>query len=407
MPKDGQTLLVICFYMLVVVALTWPLLTHLNGYILPAGVTNISWSDFPFVFEGVNESRESLLNGTILSVHELPGDFSPIFEYFVILLSWCGFSNAAAYNLFFVLSVVLSAFFMYLLMYKLSRDRVASLFCGVVYISVNYLLEEYTFGHPTRMQIQWIPLVFYALERMIRSGGFRNAVLLGAALTLQIYASTQHLVYLTFVAPLYLLFRHIFVDRKRLLRRQFWKGSAIACAVFIAASGYYIFKRFELGYGIRTVEENLVPWCTMTSLSQLVGKASAVSLGIVPAVCLVVGMAVFLLGRNRKKYAPYIPYALVFVILLAFLVGPSTWYAPYFWLYKWWPLVNRFRCVSTLFPFVLMSASILSSLPLLWAKECRAIRKYRVLLVIILVVAVVGCHIFSSGWFVGRHIFYP
>jgi hypothetical protein len=93
----------------------------------------------------------------------------------------------AAWNLFVLLGIVLSAFSAYFLLHRLGAHPLAALFGGAVFGFNGYLVEKAFVGHGGLVHAWVLVVVALALLRLDRAATIRNAVLVGAAVALAFY----------------------------------------------------------------------------------------------------------------------------------------------------------------------------------------------------------------------------
>lgn len=403
-----KTLLVISSYLIITIFLSWPLILHLDGFLLSKNYKDISHSDTKVHMKYMLKSKELFLDGKDFIV--LPSDYSLAQTYnllgiFSIIV--LGLNEIVFHNLFFLFCIFLSGLFMYFLMLELSKNKLASFFAGFIYMSSNYLFHQYIFGHTHYIQIQWIPLVFLFLEKTLNYKKFKYAIFLAISLSLLILSSSQYTVYLSFIIPVYLLLRIYFVDKKILIDKHFYLNIAISNVLAFVFSSFYIFKRIHSSSIIRTIGENMGKWWVLSYFGQLLSVKTNINLGGIQFILIFLGIIVILAYIKDKNYRKYIPFAILLIFLIICMAGPFSLYAPYYWLYKFWPFINRFRVPIRLFPFVLMCSSILSSLFLLYIQKMKKLKKYRVVILILVIIMIIIFQILNSHWLSNHHIFYP
>jgi hypothetical protein len=114
---------------------------------------------------------------------------------------------AAAINLGIVLHVFLAGFFTYLWALRRGLHPAASFLSGVVFMwGGSYFLHLFAGHLPNLCAMAWAPLIFLALDEVIR-GCFRTGLLLGVfAVSMQVFAGHPQYVYFTAIlAGIYLL----------------------------------------------------------------------------------------------------------------------------------------------------------------------------------------------------------
>ncbi len=151
----------------------------------------------------------------------------------------------ATYNLTFVLTLVLSAFSMFLLAREVLGSVAAAPVAGVVFAftTANY-------DSTARLQIvsgQWTPLLLFFLVRLWRGGRTRDALGMSAAAVMQGLSCSYYTLYLAtllgVLAPTLLLLRG-----NRELRLKRWRGVALALLVaLLPLAPVYVAQSRSLG----------------------------------------------------------------------------------------------------------------------------------------------------------------
>lgn len=264
-------------------------------------------------------------------------------------------TSITAHNLLFIISFFLSGFFMYLLAFKLTKNRLGSLLAGFFYCTTNYLFGRFIIGHGVLFQLQWLPLFFLFLEELMSKPKFKNSLFLGLSLSLIILSSPYYTVYLTIIAPIYCFSRNVkLFKNKRLVFLIL-----IAIAVSLLFSSFYIFGRLNSQYTVRTIEENLNPGWRLDSFWELTSpKSGKFFIGQIPLLLACCGIYYALIKKDKKM----VPFVLVLFASLMLSIGPISNFAPYTILYKVWPFINKFRTPYRIFPFALMSIALLINL---------------------------------------------
>ena len=403
-----KTLFVLAFYVIITIFLSWPLILHLDGFLLSKVHEDISHSDTEYQINYMLKSKELFLDHQnfiiIQSKYAMPQSYVLFGIFSTVFL---GLNEIVFHNLFFLLCVFLSGIFMYFFMLELSKDRIASFFSGFLYMSSNFLFHQYMWGHTNILQIQWIPLIFLFLEKTLKKPKeFKYSIFLGVCLSLQVISSVQYTVYISVVIPFYILLRTYFVNRKTFVNKYFWINMFVSTILAIAFSSFYLIKRLNMHSVIRTIEENLELNWRMQSLKSLFDVNSHMYLGIIQVVLILLGISITIWYIKNKRYRIYIPFAILFIFFTLCMFGPASYFLPYYWLYKFWPFINHFRTPVRLFPFVLICSSILSSLFLLSMQKVNALKKYKFYILIVIMLIITGLQILSSYYFSSRHLFY-
>ncbi|MCG2718482.1 MAG: hypothetical protein L6408_06590 [Nanoarchaeota archaeon] len=272
----------------------------------------------------------------------------------LIIMFFFGVSSITAHNLLFVISVLLSGFFMYLLAFELTKNRLGSLLSGFFLATTNYLFAEFIIGHGVLFQLQWLPLFFLFLERLISKPKIKTSLLLGLSLSFIILSSPYYTIYLTIIAPIYCFSRSItFFKNKRLVSLII-----LSIIVSLCLSSFYLVERFNVDTTIRTIEENLTDRWRLTSFWELVKPTSAsFFIGQIPLLLSFWGVYYILKKKDRKMF----PFILIFLVSIVLSIGPIWKFAPYTIIYQIWPFINKFRTPYRIFPFALMSIALFLS----------------------------------------------
>jgi len=248
------------------------------------------------------------------------------------------------------------------------------------------------------MQIEWIPLIFLLFEKISKTDQLKYSIWLGIAMALQVFSGSQNTVYLTFIIPLYVTLSHMFNGKT--LGRTF-KNMGSSGILALAITGYYAYRKITTPSIVRTLEENMNTDWRLNSLQELVDIHDHLFIGIVQLALLVV--AIYLIMGKYKAYKHYVPFVIIFFFVLLCMFGPFSVFAPYYWLYKLWPLVNSFRVPFRMFPFMLTALSMLCALPVVEIDGSRI--RGSVPYVLVATVLLVTIQILLSPWLTNLHIY--
>jgi len=121
---------------------------------------------------------------------------------------------------------------------ELIKNKWAALFSGFLYMSSSYLFSEYFLGHSNLWQLQWIPIIFLFLERILSGKrSFKEYVCLGLFLGIQTISASYYIIYLTFIIPIYIIFRNHGV----LVNKKFWVGMFLVLIIVLVVSSPFLF----------------------------------------------------------------------------------------------------------------------------------------------------------------------
>jgi F5/8 type C domain-containing protein len=244
-----SVLLASIVYLLLTIALTWPLVVHpaslvpndlgdplLNTWILAwdarvAPLTAAWWNGPQFYpVAGTMAFSEHLLG---LSIFSTP----------IILLTG---DALAAYNVVFFLSFVLSALAAYFLAFTISRRHDCAFLAGLAFGFAPYRMAQ--FAHVQVLSAYWMPVALAALHRYFESRRARWLVVFAASWLLQALACGYYLFYLSVLIGLWLLW---FAKGPHRMRALVWIGISWAIAAVLLVPVLYGYWHFQHAYGLR------------------------------------------------------------------------------------------------------------------------------------------------------------
>lgn len=379
--------IIFAIFVLLSIILTWPLALHLDGILKVSNVQGLHQDNYIFLFT-MHYFIENLLDGKnpfMIQQALYPdglgptnNEFPPLYLFFGFLMYFFNINEIIAHNLFMLITICLSGFFMYLLAFEFLKNKYAAFFSGVVYITSNFFL--FFFDAITNMQFQWVPLIFLFFVRLIKQPNYKNAVLFGIGLTLQLFTNGQYFLFLTVMLPLYLIFSNIqFLKEKKNIFMLI-----IAVSVFLILSSWYIIILLGHDTTVRPLVESMA-YTFNESLYQIVAP-EGFNLTL-PLLLSLLGLYLIIKQRKKQKWA--LPFILLAFIAFLFSLGPFASYAPYTLLYKFWPMFNILRTPARFLIFTLLAISLFSGFFVNWLLT----RKIKLLLL-----ASVGLFLFSIIW---------
>jgi hypothetical protein len=201
-------------------------------------------------------------------------------------------------------------------------------------------------GHPGNIQVFWVILIFLFIEKIIRHGKLIYGIILGIILSLTLLSALEYFLYLTFILPLYLIFR----DIKLFYNLKFLKTMLIAFLVFLLSSGWYL--NFFIGkeYKIRTVGENL-------EIS--VRNIQFINTRFFPLFLFTSFLGALISIKERLTYT--LPFLVIGTFSLIYSLGPFSKFAPHYFFFQFWPYVNAFRTPYRILIFFIISISVFTS----------------------------------------------
>jgi F5/8 type C domain-containing protein len=236
-------------YVLLTVALTWPLVVRpasivpndlgdplLNAWILAWDARTLpltaSWWNGPqfYPVPGTMAFSEHLLGLTIFT--------TPII--------WLTGDPLLAHNAAFFLSFVLSALSAYFLAYTISRRHDCAFLAGVAFGFAPYRMAQ--LAHVQVLSAYWMPVALAALHRYFEGRQRRWLVVFAASWLLQALACGYYLFYLSVLIGLWLLWFAKAPNRTRALMHV---AIAWGIAATMLAPVLYGYWRFQRAYGLR------------------------------------------------------------------------------------------------------------------------------------------------------------
>lgn len=225
------------------VLFTWPLSLHLKTSLIGGMGDNIyfvwliRWYQKVFLEGQGHPFFNPLMNypqGWNLSTTEtalasaLPG----------VPFSWL-FGPIAGYNIAMLITFVLAGFFMYLWVRDLTKSKLAALLAGTIYAFSPYHIAHFVTGHLNLCGIQWFPLFFWGLTRLLApQHKFEWKFVLLTALSLGCIGFTSmYYLYMTAIFTLVFVICYLcFTKFKSLHNSYFWinlVAAVLLCVPFL------------------------------------------------------------------------------------------------------------------------------------------------------------------------------
>ena len=110
------------------------------------------------------------------------------------------FGGIVTYNLDILVSYILTAIFMYLLVYKLTSNKLSSFFASVIFTFCPYHIAR-TWQHPGLAQIQWFPLYILSLCNLRERATKKNIIFCAVSFSLAALFNYYY-AYFAFIAML-------------------------------------------------------------------------------------------------------------------------------------------------------------------------------------------------------------
>ncbi|HYT74058.1 MAG TPA: hypothetical protein VEL79_04855 [Vicinamibacterales bacterium] len=215
---------------------TWPLALHPGTY-------------------SRNDNADTQLNEWILAwvAHELPRDPRHLFQANIFYpapdalafseplimpaligapLSWSGASPVLVYNLVLIAGFALTAFATFLLLDAWTGNAFAGLLAGSAFAFNTHTLTR--LAHVQGIHLYGLPLALLGIDRIVRGGSYRAAILLAASLAVLAYTSGYLIVFAAVMLAIVLLARAAdWWPRKRLVLPALALAAIASVAVIV------------------------------------------------------------------------------------------------------------------------------------------------------------------------------
>lgn len=352
-------------------------------------------NDTPEFLRLLEESANSLQHGRVyfpISDYDCPVTF--LVPAGLVRLA-TGWEPIVILNLFFIISFFLSGLTAFWFFRTIGGQPYLSLLFAVFYQSANFAFFAHHMGHMNSAQIQWIPLIFVAVVRMLTDARARWVVLLGAGMGLQVLSSPSYTVYL-FCAALpifvltYLVSRHRQsaepLDYKRLALRF-----SLAAGLALLISGFYLVQRMGSMPHIYP-PPTWLPFA-FHDIRQLIDPTHSFLFIGLPLFVLLI-LSVHWWKSDREPMTTAIAFTLFAALIMMLPAVPGT---PYWVLYKLNPLFHYLRVPTRFFPIFFLMLLALATLYLTKRSQFHSKAHLRWIAAVLLLSQTVFCW-FSSPW---------
>jgi hypothetical protein len=167
-------------YALISLVATWPLLTHLHGWVPGSGdwgqnMWALWWTRYALVSLGQPPFFTHYLfypEGVTLLFHPLD-----VADGLLALPLYGLLGGDVSYNLMVLLSFVLGGWGVYLLALYLAGQRAAAFIAGLIFVLSPYHFLRLDLGHLNLATLQWLPFYILFLLKFVQQGSRRSALL--------------------------------------------------------------------------------------------------------------------------------------------------------------------------------------------------------------------------------------
>ncbi len=167
-------------YILVSLIATWPLITHMQGWVPGFG----DWGQNMWALWWTRQSLLTLAQSPFFTNYLFyPAGVTLLFHPLdvsdgLLALPLYGlFGGDVTYNIMILLSFVLGGWGTYLLALYLTGNRPASFIAGLIFVLSPYHFLRIDLGHLNLSTLQWIPFYILFLFKFVQTGSKRAAVL--------------------------------------------------------------------------------------------------------------------------------------------------------------------------------------------------------------------------------------
>jgi len=202
--------------------MTWPLASQLNSHVPTpdSDVFNVYWGNW-WVRTALGSGRNPYFTDYLIypeGFNLISFAFSPFLALLWIPLSWF-LPPLAAYNLVFLVTIVLCAVAMDQLVRYLTGNAWAAMVAGITFAFAPSLVAE-RLPHLNLSALFWIPWAVLVLTRLMREARVRDAILLAAMVGLAFLTRLQ-------VGVLVVLFTGVYFVGLALVDRKSWHRLAL------------------------------------------------------------------------------------------------------------------------------------------------------------------------------------
>ncbi|MFX0196821.1 MAG: YfhO family protein [Candidatus Hodarchaeota archaeon] len=329
------------------------------------------------------------------------------------------FPTNLALGIGYLLHIFLAGLFMYILMRYLELDWACSFLSSIIFMYSGFFLVHTIAGHYSMISAaSWLPLIFLLFGITLKKTSVFYGLLTGIPIGLQFLAGHMQIsLYTMYALCLYLVFRSLSIIKKN---RDYQKVSklftisALAVAIGVFLSAIQLIPTFEFSrlitraggipYEYATIEsfprQNLITFVLPNFYGNFFSYWGRwdydelfVYLGILPLILIFFAIYLKRSENEEREYILFFTGLAVLSLVLAF--GKYT--RLYWWVWKYVPGVNLFRCPSRFNFLFTFSAAILSGFGFSFLKGNLPLNErkkvWKVIKILVLLIALVVCDI--------------
>ncbi len=301
-------LLATAVYVVLTVALTWPLILHPGGQV-PSDLGDpllntwlMAWNArvLPLTGKWWNAPQFFPAGGAMAFSEHLLG-----LSWITTPVIWLSGNPLLGYNAAFFLSFPLCALSAYFLTYSIARRHDCAFVAGLAFGFAPYRMSQ--FSHVQVLTVYWMPLALAGLHRYFQGHsqdrGYRWLVLFAGAWFMQALACGYYLFYLSVLIGLWLLWFPAGRERWRASARVVLAWALAAVLLVPVLYGYWTFQR---AYGLRRGPDEILSFSADVAsvlrasdnirlwgwLNVVDRPESALFPGLTPVLLIILGLAI-------------------------------------------------------------------------------------------------------------------
>ena len=365
-----QTLLATVLFTLLTIAMTWPQASYLATHAYPHHDVFFNMWRLAWVARALTTAPHDLFNGNIFFPEPRALTYSDAMIVEGLLatpLLWFGVPPVLVHNLMLFGAIIASATGMFVLTRHLTGSAAAGIVSGIVFAFVPYRFEHYM--HMEMQWTMWMPWAFWALHRTLESGRWKDSLLIGLFVSLQMYSSIYYGVFLIVLMGVFTFVQLLAMPLKSLPSTVF---KLIPAAIVTAAlCGAYAVPYLETKKDVGGRGEREIMLYSARPSNYLVATPDNVVYGrafasrgrperrLFPGALVVLLAIVGLFTRSPSRAPTTIGYLLAMVLAYEMSLGLSGY--SYRFLFDHVPLFQGFRAVARLGIFVVFFLAVLGA----------------------------------------------
>lgn len=218
------------------------------------GVLYSFWISHKFLFSIALKGFNPLVAAPFGVQENLQSGLMPVFNALKYFLSHV-FNEVSAYNAFCILGIALSAYVVYVLVLRLTKNKWASIGAGLIYgFSPNMIVQGLA-GHLGSVHAEWIPLFLLFLWKFFETASLWTGAL-GAVVFSVIFLSYPYYGYFSFFfALIWILYRFLFYEDKHSEGVKKMFGVLGMCLLSLVVTLPFIYKVVLAIFGLAPVSD--------------------------------------------------------------------------------------------------------------------------------------------------------